>query len=89
MNDIYSPVNEKEVSDFIHECHKESSPIEIIGNNSKKIGRVIQCSKTLCLEKINGIIEYFPEELYIKVKAGTSIKEIEEELKKKKSTISF
>ena len=40
MNDIYSPVNEKEVSDFIYECHKESSPIEIIGNNSKKIGRV-------------------------------------------------
>ena len=44
MNDIYSPVNEKEVSDFIYECHKESSPIEIIGNNSKIIGRVIQCS---------------------------------------------
>ena len=36
MNDIYSPVNEKEVSDFIYECHKDSSPIEIIGNNSKK-----------------------------------------------------
>ena len=63
MNDIYSPVNEKEVSDFIYECHKDSSPIEIIGNNSKKIGRVIQCSKTLCLEKINGIIDFDTLEL--------------------------
>ena len=51
MNDIYSPVNEKEVSDFIYECHKDLSPIEIIGNNSKKIGRVIQCSKNVMFRK--------------------------------------
>ena len=89
MNDIYSPVNEKEVSDFIYECHKDLSPIEIIGNNSKKIGRVIQCSKTLCLEKINGIIEYFPEELYIKVKVGTSLEEIENTLDSKNQTFGF
>ena len=55
MNDIYSPVSEKEVSDFIYESHQENSPIEIVGQNSKKIGRIIQCSKTLCLEKINGM----------------------------------
>ena len=77
MNDIYSPVSEKEVSDFIYESYQENSPIEIVGQNSKKIGRIIQCSKTLSLEKINGIIEYYPEELYIKVKVGTSLEEIE------------
>ena len=68
MNDIYSPVSEKEVSDFIYESYQENSPIEIVGQNSKKIGRIIQRSKTLSLEKISGIIEYYPEELYIKVK---------------------
>ena len=38
--------------------------------------------ENLKLIKLNGIIEYLPEELYIKVKAGTSIKAIEQELKK-------
>lgn len=89
MNDIYSPVSEKEVSDFIYESHQENSPIEIVGQNSKKIGRIIQCSKTLCLEKINGIIEYYPEELYIKVKVGTSLKEIENALEDKNQTFGF
>jgi len=89
MNDIYSPVSEKEVSDFIYESHQENSPIEIVGQNSKKIGRIIQCSKTLCLEKINGIIEYYPEELYIKVKVGTSLEEIENALEDKNQTFGF
>ena len=89
MNDIYSPVSEKEVSDFIYESHQKNSPIEIVGQNSKKIGRIIQCSKTLCLEKINGIIEYYPEELYIKVKVGTSLEEIENALEDKNQTFGF
>ena len=34
-------------------------------------------------------MEYFPEELYIKVKACTPIKEIEKELKKNKQQLAF
>ena len=41
------------------------------------------------MSKINGIVEYFPEELYIKVKACTPIKQIEEELKKNKQQLAF
>ena len=55
----------------------------------KKIGKPLQCSKTLSLSKLSGVIEYLPEELYIKVKACTSIKEIEEELKKNKQQLAF
>ena len=74
-------LNEKEVSNFIKKNYKANTPIEIAGSGSKKkIGKLIQCSKTLSLSKLNGIIEYLPEELYIKVKAGTPIKIIEEEL---------
>ena len=51
--------------------------------SKRKIGRPLQCSKTLSLLNLNGIIEYLPSELYIKVKAGTPIKKIQEELKKK------
>ena len=55
----------------------------------KKIGKPLQCVKTLNLSKLDGIIEYLPEELYIKVKANTPIKKIEEELKKNKQQLAF
>ena len=84
------PQNEKEVINLIKKLYKSGFPIELVGSGSKKtIGKPLQCSKTLNLSKLNGIVEYLPEELYIKVKACTPIKLIEEKLKKKKSTISF
>ena len=80
---IEYPENEKEVSSFIKKFYKSGAPIEIIGSGSKRIiGKSLQCAKTLNLSKLSGIIEYLPEELYIKVKANTPIKQIEEELKK-------
>ena len=87
---IEYPQNEKEVSSFIKKFYKSGVPIELIGSGSKrKIGKPLQCAKTLSLINLNGIIEYLPEELYIKVKACTPIKEIEEELKKNKQQLAF
>ena len=82
-NYIEYPKNEREVSTFIKKFYKSNTPIEIFGSSSKKkIGKMLQCAKSLSLSKLNGIVEYLPEELYIKVKAGASMKQIEEELKK-------
>ena len=84
------PQNEREVSSIIKKFYKSNVPIELIGSGSKKkIGKPLQCSKTLSLSNLNGIIEYLPEELYIKVKACTLIKQIEEELKKNKQQLAF
>ena len=53
---------EKEVSDFIKENYKSNIPIEIIGLSTKrKIGKSLQCAKTLSLSKLSGIVEYLPE----------------------------
>ena len=69
---IKYPQNEKEVSNFIKKFYKSNTPIELIGSGSKrKIGKPLQCSKILNLSKLNGIIAYLPEELYIKVQALT------------------
>ena len=88
-NSLY-PEKEKEVADIIKKFYKSNIPIEIVGSESKKgIGRPLQCGKTLSLSKLNGIIEYLPEELYIKVKAGTKIDKIENELKKNKQQLAF
>ena len=87
---IEYPKSEIEVSSFIKKFYKSNTPIELVGSGSKKkIGKPLQCAKTLNLSKINGIIEYLPEELYIKVKASTSIKQIEEVLKKYKQQLAF
>ena len=77
---IEYPRSESELSSLIKKFYKLNLPIELVGSGSKRtIGQLLQCAKTLNLSKINGIIEYLPEELYIKVKAGTSIKLIEED----------
>ena len=76
---IVYPQNEREVSNFIEKFYKSNLPVELVGSGSKrKIGKLLQCSKTLNLSKISGIIEYLSEELYINVQACTPIKQIEE-----------
>lgn len=77
------PNDELEVSKIIQDLYKNNLPTEIIGSGSKRhIGKKLQCAKTLKLSKLSGVIEYLPEELYIKVKACTPIFEIETLLKK-------
>ena len=89
-DNIEYPKSENEASNIIKKAYKLNIPIEIEGSRSKKkIGKILQCAKTLNLSKLSGIIEYLPEELYIKVLAGTPIKNIEEELKKNKQQLAF
>ena len=89
-NSFEYPQNERDVSNLIKKFYKSNIPIELIGSGSKrKIGKALQCAKTLCLSKLNEIIEYLPEELYIKVQAGTLIKTIEDELKKNNQQLAF
>ena len=84
------PKSEAEVSSIIKEAYKKKLPIEICGSNSKKfIGYNVQTAKTLNLSNINGVLEYLPEELYIKVKPGTPLKEVEETLEKNNQELAF
>jgi glycolate oxidase FAD binding subunit len=84
------PKTEKELADIIKGFYKSNTPIEIIGSASKQgIGKKMLCEKTVSLTKLEGIIEYIPEELYIKVRAGTKIDKIENELKKNKQCLAF
>ena len=89
-NSVLKPNKEEEISQIIKECYKKNIPLEILGLGSKKnIGRNFQFEKTLDLSEYSGIIDYKPEELYIKVKSGTPIKEIRNELDKNKQHLAF
>ena len=89
MSGYFSARSEQDVSDFIFENYNKKNPLEIVGHNSKNIGRIIQSSQTLSLGQMTGILEYFPEELYIKVLPGTSMSEIEFTLKEKNQFLGF
>ena len=87
---VYKPADEIETSNFIKEIYKKNLPTEIVGTNTKNfIGNKLQCAKILDLSRLSGIVEYFPEELYIKVKACTPISLIEESLEKNNQQLAF
>ena len=90
FDNVYKPVDEIETSNFIKEFYKKNLPTEIVGTNTKNfIGNKLQCAKVLDLSRLSGIVEYFPEELYIKVKACTPIDLIEETLEKNNQQLAF
>ena len=89
-SDFLYPEKEKDVEEIIKKFYKSNTPIEVIGTGSKrKIGKPIQCAKTISLSRLEGIVKYLPEELYITVKAGTKITEIENQLKKNNQQLAF
>jgi glycolate oxidase FAD binding subunit len=89
-NNTYYPKDEAEVSNLIKEFHKKNLPTEIVGTDSKSfIGNKTQASNKISLSKLSGIIDYFPEELYIKVKAGTPLEDVEKALEKNNQELAF
>ena len=89
-NKTYYPENEIEVSALVKELYKNNLPTELIGTGSKSfIGNKIQSANKLSLSKLSGIVEYLPEELYIKIKANTPLEAIEKELEKNNQELAF
>ena len=89
-NNTYFPKTEEEASFLIKEFYKKNLPTEIVGTNTKSfIGNKTQASNKISLSKLSGIIDYFPEELYIKVKAGTPLKDVEKALEKNNQELAF
>ena len=89
-NNTYYPEDELQVSDLVKELYKKNQPTELIGTGTKSfIGNKIQSAKKLSLAKLSGIVEYLPEELYIKVKANTPLELVEKELEKNNQELAF
>ena len=89
-DNFYYPEDEKQLSEVVKKLYKKNLPTEIVGTGSKSfIGNKIQSANRLKLSRLSGIIEYLPEELYIKVKACTPIELIEQELDKNNQELAF
>jgi len=89
-NNTYYPEDELQVSELVKELYKKNQPTELIGTGTKNfIGNKIQAAKKLSLSKLSGIVEYLPQELYIKVKANTPLELVEQELEKNNQELAF
>ena len=89
-SETLSPSTEKEVSEIVREIYSKKLPIEITGTGTKKVfGYNLQTAKKLSLSQLSGIIDYQKEELYIKVKAGTPIEDIEKILEENNQELAF
>jgi len=89
-SNTYYPEDELQVSDIVKELYRKNQPTELIGTGTKNfIGNKIQAAKKLSLSKLSGIVEYLPEELYIKVKANTPLELVEKELEKNNQELAF
>ena len=89
-DNFYHPEDEKQLSEVVKKLYKKNLPTEIVGTGSKSfIGNKIQSANRLKLSRLSGIIEYLPEELYIKVKASTPLELIEQELDKNNQELAF
>ena len=89
-DNFYHPEDEKQLSEVVKKLYKKNLPTEIVGTGSKSfIGNKIQSANRLKLSRLSGIIEYLPEELYIKVKACTPLELIEQELDKNNQELAF
>ena len=89
-NNTYYPEDEIQVSYLVKELYKKNLSTELIGTGSKSfIGNKIQSATKLSLSKLSGLVEYLPEELYIKVKANTPLEVIEKELDKNNQELAF
>ena len=79
-----------QVSNIVKDLYKKNSSNRTVGTNTKNfIGNKTQCAERLSLSKISGIVEYLPEELYIKVKACTPLEIVERELEKNNQELAF
>ena len=89
-DNFYYPEDEQQLSEVVKKLYKKNLPTEIVGTGSKSfIGNKIQSANRLKLSRLSGIIEYLPEELYIKVKACTPLELIEQELDKNNQELAF
>lgn len=86
----FTPSTPAEVLDAVKWAVSEETPLEIVGQGSKRaIGRPAQTEHTLDLTGLSGITLYEPEELILSAKAGTPLNDIEAHLEREGQQLAF
>jgi glycolate oxidase FAD binding subunit len=86
----FHPENVDGLIEMISEAHTVGTRLELVGGGTKRsLGDPVAADVVLDLSRLSGIEFYEPEELVIKVRAGTSLAELREILAAKKQHLAF
>jgi len=81
---------ESDVIDAVRAAREAKTPLAIVGNGTKQsFGRPTNTSTTLDVSRLNGIVDYRPEELIITAKPGTPVADIAAALAEKNQRLGF
>jgi glycolate oxidase FAD binding subunit len=87
---LHTPTTAEAVAELVVDALAETTPIEIIGNGSKRgLGRPVETAEVVSLKAISGIRLYEPEELVMTIGAGTTLDEIERALNEARQQLQF
>ena len=90
MTETIRPADEAELGAAIGEALATKSPLEIVGNGTKRaLGRPVQAARTLDLSRLDGITLYEPEELVLRAGAGTRLGDIAAALRAARQMLAF
>jgi glycolate oxidase FAD binding subunit len=85
-----TPNHVGDVADIVREANTSCQRCEIVGGGTKRsLGSPVDADLQLDLSAIAGVELYEPEELVLKVKAGTPVSQIREVLAKKNQQLAF
>ena len=90
MAETFKPETADQVRDFVAWAAAERTPVEIVGNGSKRtLGRPGNAEHLLSLSAFRGISLYEPEELVLSAGPGTPMSDITEALTAARQELAF
>ena len=90
MDNGFRPDSAEQVREAVTWAAGEEAPLEVLGRGSKRgLGRPLQTQHGLDLSGLSGITLYEPEELVLRARTGTPLKEIEAALDERNQQLAF
>ncbi|GJM02919.1 MAG: 2-hydroxy-acid oxidase [Rhodomicrobium sp.] len=90
MEDMLTPLVNRDLKEMILEANNKKTNLEILGHGTKRtIGRINSDATPLSLRRLSEITLYEPSELVLSARAGTPIVEIERALKSYNQQLPF
>ena len=89
-NERFSPESEQQAQELVQWAAADGRTIAIQGKNTKHgFGMAVSADCPISLEKLSGILEYYPEELVMRALPGTPLREIVEALAEHRQHLAF
>ena len=90
MDQPLKPTTEDDVRDFVAGAVADETPIEVVGNGSKRaLGRYVPLNRRLDVSALSGITLYEPDELVLTARAGTPLADIEQVVADNRQCLAF